>query len=247
MRLAIVSGIGLVGGFGGMHGGLHGTVAPVNYTPATNYTPNQIAAMVSQAAQAQGVPVDLALSIVAHESAFNPNATYYNPPTAAHPAGTYDYGVMALNESTVQTLGVTNPYDPQQNIDAGVGLLASLMQKYNGNEAQVIQSYATGSANSAPSPTVQTIINWVTTDNPSKDAVLTRVGVDPNTFAVTDSSGNTIVAGNVDTGGTMDSSSLDASGTATYDSSSALDTGAGTDWTTVGLLVAAGIVALALF
>lgn len=154
--------------------------ATVNFPAVNGYTKAQIAQMVTAAAQAQGVPPALALSVVAHESAFDNDATYYNPPTAAFPAGTYDYGVMALNQSTVQTLGVSNPYDPQQNINAGVGLLANLMAKYNGNEDLVLQSYATGNTNGAPSSAVQSFINWVTQPNSAKSSILSSVGVDPN-------------------------------------------------------------------
>src|SRR5580693_9544077 len=105
-----------------------GAQATVNYPAVPGYTKAQIAQMVTQAAQAQGVPPALALSVVAHESAFDNDATYYNNP-ANGGNGTYDYGVMALNQTTVQTLGVSNPYDPTQNINAGVGLLANLMAK----------------------------------------------------------------------------------------------------------------------
>jgi hypothetical protein len=156
-----------------------GAQATVNYPAVPGYTSTQIAQMVTAAAQAQGVPPALALSVVAHESAFNNNATYYNDP-ASGGNGTYDYGVMALNQTTVQTLGVSNPYDPQQNINAGVGLLANLMAKYNGDEDLVLQSYATGNTNGTPSSAVQSFINWVTQPNSAKSSILSSVGVDPN-------------------------------------------------------------------
>ena len=173
-----------------------GAQATVNYPAQTGYSKAQIAQMVTAAANAQGVPPALALSIVAHESAFDNNATYYNDP-ANGGNGTYDYGVMALNQTTVQTQGLSNPYDPQQNINAGVGLLASLMAKYNGNEDLVLQSYATGNTNGAPSSAVQAFQNWVLQDNPSKDAVLASAGVDPTTLfadasSSTDTSGTSI-------------------------------------------------------
>jgi soluble lytic murein transglycosylase-like protein len=103
-------------------------------------TPAQlsVANMVVAAADQYGVPPDLALAIASHESGFNPNATNLNT------NGTTDYGVMQLNTTTVQTLGVANPLDAQENIDAGVALLAKYYQQYNGDEVSVLQAYAAG-------------------------------------------------------------------------------------------------------
>ena len=131
-----------------------GAQATVNYPAQTGYSKAQIAQMVTAAANAQGVPPALALSIVAHESAFDNNATYYNDP-ANGGNGTYDYGVMALNQTTVQTQGLSNPYDPQQNINAGVGLLASLMAKYNGNEDLVLPFFLNSGNSEMPSKNLE--------------------------------------------------------------------------------------------
>ena len=98
----------------------------------------QIANMIVAAANQYGVPPQLALAVASHESGFNPNATNLNT------NGTTDYGVMQLNSTTVQTLGVSNPLDPQQNIDAGVQLLAKYYQQYGGNEESVLQAYSEG-------------------------------------------------------------------------------------------------------
>jgi soluble lytic murein transglycosylase-like protein len=80
-----------------------------------------IQAMIVAAADSYGVPENIALGIASHESGFNPNAINHNT------NGTTDYGVMQLNTTTVQTMGVSNPMDPQQNINAGVQLLANLL------------------------------------------------------------------------------------------------------------------------
>ncbi len=75
------------------------------------YTPAQVQAMIVQAAQAQGVPPNLALGIASHESGFNSGALNQNT------NGTTDYGVMQLNTSVLQTYGVspTAALDPQTN------------------------------------------------------------------------------------------------------------------------------------
>lgn len=134
---------------------------PVPYFEArglgATYTPSQIQAMIVAQANAAGVPPSIALGVAAHESGFNPNATNVNT------NGTTDYGVMQLNSSTVQTLGVSDPLDPSQNINAGVGLLASYYAKY-GDWNTALQAYAAGpgSVSSPPSSNVSSFINYVT-------------------------------------------------------------------------------------
>ena len=114
--------------------------------------------MIVEAAARYGVPANIALGVAAHESNFDPNAKNYNA------NGTTDWGVMQLNDSTVQTLGVQNPLDPAQNIDAGVSLLGTYLRQYGGNTAAALQAYASGpgSLNSPPNSIAQGFINFVT-------------------------------------------------------------------------------------
>jgi len=117
-----------------------------------------IAQMVANAAAQYGVPANLALGIASHESGFNASATNVNT------NGTIDYGVMQLNTTTVQTLGVADPLDPQQNIDAGVGLLAKYLTQYNGNEDLALQAYASGpgTVGNPPTSSTSSFIDYVT-------------------------------------------------------------------------------------
>jgi Transglycosylase SLT domain len=117
-----------------------------------------IAQMVANAAAQYGVPANLALGIASHESGFNANATNVNT------NGTIDYGVMQLNTTTVQTLGVADPLDPQQNIDAGVGLLAKYLTQYNGNDELALQAYASGpgTVGNPPTSSTSSFIDYVT-------------------------------------------------------------------------------------
>lgn len=98
----------------------------------------QIANMIVAAAKANGVPPELALGIASHESGFNAGATNKNK------NGTTDWGVMQLNDTTVQTLGVSDPLDPGQNINAGVALLGRYLTQYGGDQAKALQAYASG-------------------------------------------------------------------------------------------------------
>lgn len=146
-------------------------------------TPAQVQAMIVQAAQAQGVPPALALAVASHESQFNPSATNVNPATATRSAST-DWGVMQLNDSVVQQFGVADPLDPQQNINAGVSLLAQLLAKYNGNQQMALWAYAQGSGTVANSPggpntAAQNFINYVQTFDAS--SILSSLGVSSDT------------------------------------------------------------------
>ena len=67
--------------------------------------------LVAQAAQKYNVPFPLAMSVMHAESGGNPNAV---SPTGAQ-------GLMQLEPGTAADMGVTNPMDPAQNIDGGVG------------------------------------------------------------------------------------------------------------------------------
>ena len=114
-------------------------------------TAADIQAMIVAAAAQYGVPANIALGVAAHESCFNPAATNDNT------NGTTDYGVMQLNSTTVQTLGIADPMDPQQNINGGVQLLANLLAQYGGNTYNALWAYASGSGNVGPGKTPNTI------------------------------------------------------------------------------------------
>ena len=132
------------------------------------YTPTQIQQMIVDAANRYGVPPSIALGVASHESGFNPNATNLNT------NGTTDYGVMQLNSTTVQSLGVANPLDPQQNIDAGVALLAQYLNTYGGNTQSALLAYASGPGavvSGSVNQTAGQFISYVTsyTPDPSLD------------------------------------------------------------------------------
>ena len=185
---------------------------------ATTPSQTQIASMIIAAANQYGVPPALALGIASHESGFNPNAVNVNT------NGTSDYGVMQLNDTTVQTLGISNPMDPQQNIDAGVSLLGKYLQQYNGNTTDALWAYASGSGavsdSNTPNTTAANFISYVQ-------------GYDPTTI-LSSLGGNT-------TGSSTDSSTqlLDSAGQPAQ-----IDTTGMVDPTTVLILVLAAVVAV---
>lgn len=90
--------------------------------------------LVHHEAQSAGLPTAFVLAVIDAESAFNPRAKSH--------AGAQ--GLMQLMPSIQRAFGVTNPYDPQQNIRAGCALLVELKARYKGDVNLVLAAYNAG-------------------------------------------------------------------------------------------------------
>lgn len=107
--------------------------------------------LIVQQANAQGVPSSIALAVAQIESAFNPSAV--------SPVGAQ--GVFQLMPGTAAQLGVTDPFDPQQNIAGGIAYLQQLYKKY-GDWSTALAAYNWGPGNVDTKPSIpSSVTNYV--------------------------------------------------------------------------------------
>jgi soluble lytic murein transglycosylase-like protein len=108
--------------------GIRTTVAPVGVRAS------QWDDLIDERAAAHGIRPELVRAVIQVESAFNPRAR----------SVVGAMGLMQLMPGTASDLGVTNPYDPEQNIRGGVAYLRSLLDRFNGNEVLALAAYNAG-------------------------------------------------------------------------------------------------------
>lgn len=95
--------------------------------------------IITEASEKYHVPKELITAIIKTESDFDPNAT----------SGSGAQGLMQLMPATARELGVTDAYDPYQNVMGGTKYISQMLDKYDGDVKLALAAYNAGSGNVA--------------------------------------------------------------------------------------------------
>jgi soluble lytic murein transglycosylase-like protein len=102
--------------------------------PAMDVDRDGVEKLVREAAERHRMDPALVRAVIETESNWNPKAYSHKG------AG----GLMQLIPTTAQRYGAYDVFDPQQNIDAGVKYLRTLLERYNGNLDMALAAYNAG-------------------------------------------------------------------------------------------------------
>jgi soluble lytic murein transglycosylase-like protein len=104
-------------------------------TPLANASVrDQFEPLIREHAARQALRMDLVRAVIQVESGYNPRAR--------SPRGAM--GLMQLMPATARELGVSNPFDPSENIRGGTAYLRKLIDRYDGNEELALAAYNAG-------------------------------------------------------------------------------------------------------
>jgi soluble lytic murein transglycosylase-like protein len=115
--------------------GMKGNEVLRSRPPAGHVSRSRIERYIAESAAASRIDPDLLAAVISNESGFNPYAT----------SGAGARGLMQLMPQTAASLGVTDPYDPEQNVRGGARYLRALLDRFGSLELAVA-AYNAGAA-----------------------------------------------------------------------------------------------------
>jgi soluble lytic murein transglycosylase-like protein len=95
--------------------------------------------IIEDASEAYGIPVNVIMGVIKAESDYNPDCV--------SSAGAM--GLIQIMPENAEEYGVTDPFDPRQNIFCGVDEIARHLKTYNGDLKLALAAYNTGPGNIA--------------------------------------------------------------------------------------------------
>jgi soluble lytic murein transglycosylase-like protein len=116
------------------------SISGLNYAGSTsssltvNNIDSQINSDIDAASKKYNVEKPLIEAVIQQESSFNPSAV----------SGSGAQGLMQLMPDTARSLGVTNSFNANQNIDGGTKYLKTLLDNFNGNKSLALSAYNGG-------------------------------------------------------------------------------------------------------
>lgn len=114
------------------HGRAVGQTTPADRVEVV--LPDRLERIIREAADRHKLDPALVKAVIGVESAWNPMAISRKGAL----------GLMQLNPSTAQRLGIGNAFDPAQNIEGGARYLRSLLDRYKGDLEKTLAAYNAG-------------------------------------------------------------------------------------------------------